>query len=274
MSQLTVDDAECTRCGICVLECPPRIIEMLDPKALPTVIPDQAERCITCGHCVAVCPFAAISLKAMKPEDCETVSKELLPTAEQVEYFLKSRRSIRVYKENRVPHVVLAKLIDIARYAPSGQNAQPVQWLIVEDPAEVRKLAALVIEWMSLLVRKSPRIVEQFHFDKFVSAWERGEDRVLRGAPHVIVAHAPKDTALAQENCAMALTYLELAAYSQGLGTCWAGYLMAAASSFPALINAMALPGGHRCFSAMIVGYPKHEFKRIPLRNEPSIIWH
>ncbi len=273
MSVFTVDDAKCTRCGICVEECPPRIVEMLDPKAMPSVIPDQAERCITCGHCVAVCPFAAIGLKAMSPEDCELARKELLPTAEQVEYFLKSRRSVRVYKEKPVPHAVLAKLIDIARYAPSGHNAQSVQWLVVEDPVEVRKLASLVIDWMNLLVRKSPRLMEQFHFDIFVNAWERGEDRVLRGAPHLIVAHAPKDTALAQENCAIALTYLELAAYSQGLGTCWAGYLLAAASSFPALINALALPGGHKCFGAMMVGYPKHEFKRIPLRNEPSIIW-
>jgi len=273
MSVFAVDDAKCTRCGICIQECPPRIIEMLDPKALPTIIPDQAERCITCGHCVAVCPFAAVGLKAMTSEDCETMSKELLPTAEQVEYLLKSRRSIRVYKEKPVPHAVLAKLIDIARYAPSGRNAQPVHWLIVDNPQEVRKLASLVVDWMNLLVRKSPRLMEQFHFDIFINAWQRGEDRVLRGAPHLIVAHAPKDTTLAQEDCAIALTYLELAAYSQGLGTCWAGYLLAAASSFPAIINALALPGGHRCFGALMVGYPKYEFKRIPLRNEPSIIW-
>jgi len=273
MSVLTIDDVKCTRCGICVKECPPRIIEMLDPKALPSVIPDQAERCITCGHCVTVCPFAAIGLKAMKPEDCDLVSRALLPTAEQVELFLKSRRSIRIYQEKTVPHTVLSKLIDIARYAPSGHNAQPVHWLVVEDPGKVRKLASLVIDWMNLLNRKSPRLMEQFHFDIFVNAWERGEDRVLRGAPHVIVAHAPKDTAMAQENCAIALTFLELAAYSQGMGACWAGYLLAAASSFPALINELALPGGHKCFGAMMVGYPKYEFKRIPLRNEPSIIW-
>ena len=272
MSVFTVDDAKCTRCGICVKECPPRIIEMENPKALPTVIADQEERCIICGHCVAVCPFAAIGLKDMKPEECDLVRKELLPTAEQVEHFLKSRRSIRVYQEKTVPHTVLSKLIDIARYAPSGHNAQPVHWLVVEDPREVRQLAALVIEWMNMLIRKSPRMSELFHFDLFVSAWERGEDRVLRGAPHVIVAHAPKDTPMAQENCAIALTYLELAAYSQGLGACWAGYLLAAASS-PAMITALRLPGGHKCFGAMMVGYPKHEFKRIPLRNEPSIIW-
>jgi nitroreductase/NAD-dependent dihydropyrimidine dehydrogenase PreA subunit len=272
MSIFTIDDAKCNRCGICVLECPPRIIEIKEPEALPSVVKDQEDRCITCGHCVSVCPFGAIALKAMKPEECAPLSRELLPTAEQVEHFLKSRRSIRVYKDEPVPHELLEKLIDIARYAPSGHNAQPVHWLVVEDPREVRQLAALVIEWMNMLIRKSPRMSELFHFDLFVSAWEQGEDRVLRGAPHVIVAHAPKDTPMAQENCSIALTYLELAAYSQGLGACWAGYLLAAASS-PAMITALRLPGGHKCFGAMMVGYPKHEFKRIPLRNEPSIIW-
>jgi len=273
MSILTVDDAKCTRCGFCVLECPPRIIEQADPKALPTLVEDQVGRCITCGHCVSVCPFAAIALRTMKPEDCMPVNKELLPTAEQVEHFLKSRRSIRAYKDEPVPGEILAKLIDIARYAPSGSNSQPVQWLVIEDRTEVRRLAALVIEWMNLLIKKSPGVIELFHFDLFVNGWERGEDRVLRGAPHIIVAHAPKDTPMAQENCSIALTYLELAAHSQGLGACWAGYLLAAATSFPAMINALGLPGGHRCFGAMMVGYPKHKFKRIPLRNEPSIIW-
>ncbi len=273
MSVLTVDDAKCNRCGICVEECPARIIEMLDPRALPTIIPDQADLCMTCGHCVAVCPLAAIGLKAMKPEECEVMTKELMPTAEQVEYLLKSRRSVRVYQEKTVPHAVLSKLIDIARYAPSGHNSQPLHWLIVADPAEVKKLAGLTIEWMNLLIKKSPRDVERFHFDLYVKAWERGEDRVLRGAPHLIVAHAPKDNPRAQDACAIALTYLELAAYSLGLGTCWAGWFMGAASSLPALINELALPGGHRCFGAMMVGYPQHEFKRIPLRNEPSIIW-
>jgi len=272
MSVFRVDDEKCNRCGICVKECPPRIIEMVEPRALPTTVKGEEERCIVCGHCVAVCPFGAISLDTMKPEDCIPVNKKLLPTAEQVELFLKSRRAIRAYQEKTVPHAVLAKLIDIARYAPSGHNAQTVNWLVVEDPREVRSLAALVIDWMNMLIKKSPRVIQLFHFDKFVDAWERGEDRVLRGAPHVVVAHAHKDAAMAQENCAIALSYLELAAYSQGLGACWAGYLLAASSS-PALITALRLPGGNKCFGAMMVGYPKHEFRCIPLRNEPSIIW-
>jgi len=273
MSLLTFDDARCNRCGICVKECPPRIIEMAEPKALPTQVKDHEDRCIVCGHCVSVCPCDAISLKTMSPADCAPVNKDLLPSPEQVEHFLKTRRSVRVYKEEPVPHDVLARLIDIARYAPSGHNSQPVHWLVIEERREVRQLSALVIEWMNMLIRKSPRVIELFHFDIFVNAWERGEDRVLRGAPHVIVAHAPKDAPMAQENCSIALTYLELAAYSQGLGACWAGYLLAAATSSPAMITALRLPGGHRCFGAMMIGYPRHQFRRIPLRNEPSVIW-
>ncbi|MBM3157041.1 MAG: 4Fe-4S dicluster domain-containing protein [Chloroflexi bacterium] len=273
MTIFKVDNEKCNRCGICVLECPPRIIEIKESGALPSTIQGQEERCIACGHCVAVCPLDAISLDIMSPWDCAQMQNELLPSAGQVELLLKSRRSIRAYKPERVPHDSLLKLIDIARYAPSGHNSQPLHWLIVEDPRETRRLAALVVEWMNVLIKKSPRVNELFHFDLFVSAWERGEDRVLRGAPNVIVAHAPKDTPMAQENAAIALTYLELAAYSMGLGACWAGYLLAAATSFPAMMNELALPGGHRCFGAMMVGYPKHKFRRIPLRNEPHIIW-
>ena len=273
MSTLTFDDAKCTRCGICVLECPPRIIEIKEPEVLPSVVPGQEDRCITCGHCVSVCPVEAVSLNSMAPADCDLVNRALLPTAEQMEHLLKSRRSIRVYQDKPVPRETLSKLIDMVRYAPSGHNVQPLHWMIVEDRVEMRRLAALVIEWMNLINKKSPKLSEQFHFDIFVNAWQHGEDRVLRGAPHVIVAHAPKETGLGQETAAIALAHLELAAYSMGLGTCWAGYLMLAATTFPALINELGLPGGHRCFGAMMVGYPKHRFKRIPLRNQPSILW-
>ena len=273
MSIFRVDNEKCNRCGICVLECPPRIIEIKEFGALPSTVKGQEERCIDCGHCVAVCPFDAVSLDIMSPEECAPVNKDLLPTAEQVEHLLKSRRSIRAYKPETVPHEVLEKLIDTVSCAPSSHNSQPLHWLVVEEPRETRRLAALVVEWMNVLIKKSPRVNELFHFDIFVNAWERGEDRVLHGAPHVIVAHAPKEAPMAQDNSAIALTYLELAAYSMGLGACWAGYLMAAATSFPAMMNALALPGGHRCFGAMIVGYPKHKFRRIPLRNDPRIIW-
>ena len=273
MSIFSVDDARCNRCGMCVLECPARIIEMRGAEALPSWVETGEELCINCGHCVTVCPLRAVNLETMKTEDCAPIKKELLPTAEQVEHFLKSRRSIRAYKEKPVPREVLAKLIDIARYAPSGTNSQPVQWLVVEDTKEVNRLSGLVVDWLRSTIKEAPEQAALFQLNLWVDAWERGEDRIMRGAPHAILAHAPRDSASAQQDGLIALTYLELAAYSLGLGACWAGFLHFAATSYPPLLQALQLPEGHQCLGAMMIGYPKQRLSRIPLRNEPKIVW-
>jgi nitroreductase len=66
---------------------------------------------------------------------------------------------------------------------------------------------------------------------------------------------------------------LDLAAPSFALGTCWAGFLMMAASHWPPLQNALSLPEGYACFGAMMIGYPKYKYQRLPLRKEPDIMW-
>jgi len=210
----------------------------------------------------------------MKPEELEEVSRRQLPSPAQVERLLKSRRSVRSYKNKPVPRDLLAKLIDIARYAPSGTNAQPVQWLVVEDPKETRRLAGLVVDWMRQIVKEHRELAAVLRFDHMVGAWIMGVDIPLRGAPHIVAAHAHEDQPLAEGSSYIALTYLELAAYSLGLGACWAGYFQLAAANHARLQEALGLPDGHKCFGAMMVGYPRHRFRRIPLRNEPGVIWH
>jgi len=69
------------------------------------------------------------------------------------------------------------------------------------------------------------------------------------------------------------LTYLELAAPAFGLGTCWAGYFDVAANLWPPLKNALELPDGHTSFGAMMIGYPKYKYQRMPLRNQAKISW-
>jgi nitroreductase/NAD-dependent dihydropyrimidine dehydrogenase PreA subunit len=273
MSTLTVDDIKCNRCGICALECPRRIIEMVEPEALPSWVDGGDEQCIDCGHCVAVCPLAAISLATMSPQDCTPVRKKLLPTAEQAEHLLRSRRSIRVYKPERVPREMLAKLIDIARYAPSAHNSQPLQWLVIQDSQEIKRLAGVVADWMRLIVKERPNVAKELDIDWMVASWDRGEDRITRSAPHLVVVHAPADDAMAPVDAPIALTYLELAAYFLGLGACWAGFVQAAATFYPPMTEALQLPQGHRSLGAMMVGYPKHRFARIPVRKEAVITW-
>ena len=167
----------------------------------------------------------------------------------------------------------LARLIEIARFAPSGHNLQPVHWLAIQDTKEVKRLAGLVIDWMRLMIEEHPEVAGPMHFERVVQAWERGQDRVLRGAPHIIVAHGLRSLPAAQPACIIALTYLELAATAHGLGACWAGYFNAAATFYPPMMEALALPKDHQSFGTLMVGYPKYHYQRLPLRKEPKISW-
>jgi nitroreductase/NAD-dependent dihydropyrimidine dehydrogenase PreA subunit len=273
MGLFTVDHDRCKRDAICVSECPMSIIEIVDEESFPSLTPGGEEYCINCGHCASVCPYGAFSLRTMPPEQCTPVKKKLMPTPEQVDHFLRARRSIRTYRNESVDHDTLAALIDTARYAPSGHNMQPVHWLVIKHRDEVRRLAEIVIDWMRAMIERNSKMAEIMHFDQVIEAHEKGLDRVLRGAPHLIIAHGSANSPTVQHACMIALTYLELVAFSRGLGTCWAGYFTGAANAHEPWKEALSLPEGHQCYGALMVGHPMFTYHRVPLRNEPRINW-
>jgi nitroreductase/NAD-dependent dihydropyrimidine dehydrogenase PreA subunit len=273
MSLFTVNQKKCHRDGLCVAECPAKLIEIIGEEGFPTPIAEAEALCINCGHCVSICPHGALSLKTMAPGECPPVRKELVLGPEHGEHFSRSRRSIRNYKEKRVPREILTRLIEIARYAPTGHNLQPVHWLVIEEPEEVRRLAGMVADWMRFLINQGADLATGLRMDRIVEAWDQGVDRILRSAPNLIVAHGLKTLPSAQGACTIALTYLELAATSFGLGTCWAGYFNAAANFYPPLLETLALPQDHLPYGAMMIGYPKYAYQRMPLRNPPKITW-
>jgi nitroreductase len=161
----------------------------------------------------------------MSAEQCIEINRTLLPSPQSVEHFLKSRRSIRTYKDELLDRRTLEKLIDIARYAPSGHNVQPVSWIVVSGRDKLKILGDLVVEWMRSTAKENPALDSTMKLSMVADAWSMGVDVIMRGAPHIIVAHAPKLYGpLGHEGCLIALSYLELAAYSLKVGACWAGY--------------------------------------------------
>ena len=273
MPLLTVDHEKCHRDRICAEVCPMGIIELKHKEAFPDLMDGGDRLCIRCGHCVAVCPHGAMSHTVMKPEACPPINENWLFGPEHVEHFLRHRRSIRTYRKNPVEQETLAKLINVARFAPSGHNRQPVQWLVIQESAEVQRMAGFVVDWMRHLMDAGSPLAAALHVNRVVSFWEKGNDSVCRNAPHIIFAHAPKEDGAAPTACTIALTYLELAAPSFDLGTCWAEYLNAAATLWPPMQEALGLPEGNVSLGAMMVGYPKFKYRRLPLRNDAKIIW-
>jgi len=270
---ITVDQGKCNQDGICVAECPAQVIQMDSKKDYPYSTPDFGDFCLRCGHCVTVCPTGAMRLDWFGPEECNQITQALGVTPEQAEQFLCGRRSIRAFKEKMVPRTILKKLLEIACAAPSAKNQQPWHWAVVEDPVLVRRFAGMVIDWMRMVIQSNPEAAEENGFQRVMVAWDNGHERICRGAPHVIVAHADKNWGFATEDCTLALSLLDLYATSIGLGACWAGYFYKAVNAYPPLFEALGLPSDHLAFGAIMVGYPKFRYQRIPPRNPPRVTW-
>jgi nitroreductase/NAD-dependent dihydropyrimidine dehydrogenase PreA subunit len=270
---MTVDEERCARDGICVAECPLGIIELGEGSSTPSLVKNADGKCLACGHCVAVCPRGALSLDVMEAEACPPVQPDMALTPGHAEHFLRSRRSIRSFRKDRVERDILNQLIDVAHYGPTGGNSQQVRWLVIDSLEGVHELAGHTVGLLRHMIQSNHPMTETYSLSDLVAAWEAGDDRVLRQAPVLVVAYAPSEYPMAPADCAIALSYLDLAAPSFGLGACWAGFFMLAVANWPPLQQALALPEGHSCFGAMMVGYPKHRYHRLPLRNEAQISW-
>jgi nitroreductase len=161
----------------------------------------------------------------------------------------------------------------MVRYAPSGSNSQRVEWSIIDNSAELTHIREAGVEWMRWSIESRPEIAAALDLKRLLTRMENGKDGLLRGAPVLIITHGKKGDMMAPQACTIALSYLELAAKSLELGSCWVGLIQVAAS-FPHMREALALPEGHVVCGSIVLGYPKYQYHRIPLRNAPHIIWH
>ena len=143
---------------------------------------------------------------------------------------LKSRRSIRKYKNKPVEEEKIQKCLEAARWAPSASNKQPWEFLIVTDEKVRMKLS------------------EIHPYAKFVS--ESPVVFVPLTNPEVHQKYHMSDTALAT------LQYM-IEAHSLGLGTCWAGVI--GASLEPEIKELLGVPDHLNVLGLVATGYANEE---------------
>jgi nitroreductase len=222
-----------------------------------------------------VCPSGSLSHRDSPLNASPKIEKGLSVTPEQVEQLLKGRRSARVFRDRPVSREIITRLIDNARYAPTGHNLQEVEWLVIDDKKELDRIEELGIDWLQWVIKNLPQVAASANMQEKLERQKLKHDAFLRGAPVLIVAHAVKDNlaSLAGIDSANALSYLDLAACSLGLATCWAGYVYIMANTFPPVKDALALPEDHAVYGCMMLGYNKFKYHRIPCRRAPGIVW-
>jgi ferredoxin len=67
-----IDQEACTKCGVCIEECPEEAIVVVEKDGEEVHMIDQ-EKCIQCGVCIEACPEEAILVG--DPENAEIKKK-------------------------------------------------------------------------------------------------------------------------------------------------------------------------------------------------------
>jgi nitroreductase/NAD-dependent dihydropyrimidine dehydrogenase PreA subunit len=266
MNLINVNQSKCIKCGICTSVCPSSVLSI--DKTGPKVI--NANNCIACGQCVAVCPNEALdNIKSPITNQTEINNFPVI-NSKTAEHFLRSRRSIRCYKDTLVPKEKLLELINIARYAPTASNSQAISYIIVESKNILEKATKIIVEWMEKQLETPSH---HWSFSRHVQNYRTyGIDSILRNAPHLIIATAPKNFEKGRENTISELTYAELYATTIGLGSCWAGlFEFCAFSNYLPLISLFNIPEDTVITGAIMVGFPRYKYKKLVDRNPLNV---
>jgi nitroreductase len=138
--------------------------------------------------------------------------------------FICRRRSVRRYQKKEIPKETLDFLMKTAMAAPSGNNVQPWEFVIVQDPPTKEALSR-VHSWVHMAA----------------------------GASAAIVVLGDKGTEWWEDDCAAATENLLLAAANLGLGAVWCGIKE---SQAPAVRKILGIPGKLEVLCIIPIGYP------------------
>lgn len=155
---------------------------------------------------------------------------------------LKERRSIRDYKDKKIPKKVLKEIIDCGRLAPSARNVQPWEFIVVTKDKKLKELASLA-EYGGF-IRKAAACV-------------------------VVVC---KDSKYYLEDGCIASENILLAARAHGIGSCWvAGDKKNYADD---VLDLLDVEEDHKLVSLLSLGYPKEEFPKPHGKRELDEVLH
>lgn len=252
---------KCTNCRLCMTICPSKIIRE-NKDGYPEIRKRAEPFCIKCGHCFSICPSGAVEYEGVRAEDSKSEMLKKLP-ADEILSFIKSRRSVRHFKETEVNRKLLEQLIDLLGYVPSGSNSRMFHTTVVSGKEKTDLLTEMVVEWAK----------ENKQFIELVSEMRRGNNVITCGAPHLIIAHSEPKGSTPKEDSVIALNTIELAASAQGIGTCWGGFFTNIANQSDAIKSYLKIEESHKIYGTLMLGYPQHTFKRRPVRPKVKTNW-
>lgn len=159
---------------------------------------------------------------------------------------LRERRSVRRYRADPVPEAMIEQVLEAGRWAPSANNLQPWNFIVVRDPVIQGQIAEATVYTSAPRVHlnESPVLI------------------VLCGVERDRVYHE-----FLNGDVAMAALQMMLQAKALGLGTCWVGGL-----DREAIAGLLRIPDPFEVVCLLTLGFPAEEPPAPPRKPLSEIV--
>lgn len=147
---------------------------------------------------------------------------------------IRSRRTVRRFRQEPIGREILDRMVDAARLAPSAANRQPCEFLVVDDPARVAEVFPLV-RWAGYIA----------------PAGDPPEGQRPTAYILILVDTEKKMEGWAAHDAAAAAMNVIYAAAAQGIGSCWMG-----AIDRDSLKRLFGIPDRCAIDTLLALGYP------------------
>ena len=206
---------------------------------------------------------------------------------------IKSRRSIRVFEQEKPPRTVIKECLEASTWAPNPTNQQPWEFVVLAG----EKLA----EVNACIEQKFFERMPESSFDNLPEECEKRKDEIMEtisqaaekdginpaqffekmlrffDAPvAVLFLHYTREEDAYKQGTAAALQNFLLAAHARGLGTCWLGVVAICQEDIKKLLN---ISDNKTVLGGVALGTPVKDatlntFKRSRMPVDNLTIWY
>lgn len=232
---------------------------IMDNIEVNEVARETETTCFDCGQCSTSCPTNAIFIKAYsgQEERIEEYDVQDMPVSyESMLQLYKQRRTVRWFKDDKVPMETFKKLMEAAYYSPNRQNIQDVEFVVVDE--KIEEFITLVYDIIRVKEKELFRIKQ---LGEYLQDENRNPKRhpLLWEGHQLLLAFSESKT-----DADIAMTRVELMAYALGLGGFYSLFINMSdeidherlMKFFPEIDSKK-----HMCV-AFIIGYPRLKYLR------------
>ena len=173
---------------------------------------------------------------------------------------IRSRRSVRAYKDTLLNKDDLQAIVEAGAWAPSGHNMQAWHFTVVQDRALLDEVNAA-----------SKEIMKQIDVDWIRKMGEKPGVDITHGAPVLVIVSSREGALSAQTDCTAALENMLIAAQCLGVGSCWMG-LVNFVFGDAVLMKKLGVPEGCKPQQAAVFGIPAEGTAAHAPERKPDVV--